>query len=359
MNAGYCRVSLERRDFSLHAEFDIPARGVLGIFGESGSGKTTLLRCIAGLENDASGEILLNQQHWLTSQYSLPTYRRNLGYVFQDSRLFPHKTVAKNLEYGASRNRAGASRHPVNHEHLLGLLAIGHLLQRKPHELSGGEKQRVAIARALLKNPDILLMDEPLASLDELRKQEILPYLEKLHDELNIPILYVSHSLQEVSHLCDHIVVMEQGRISFAGDIHQALVAAASPLSRVNNAAAMLEGIVIKRDSDYRTSTIQTAAGNQFIVQGAMQAGGNVRLLIRANDVSLCLNKPEDTSILNVIAGSIEAIALDKDLRATLRIDCGGDQLLARITSLSLNRLKLSVGKKVYAQIKAVSIKDK
>ena len=359
MSAGHCNISLRRKDFSLHAEFEIPARGVLGIVGHSGSGKTTLLRCIAGLENDASGQIMLNGQYWLNAEHNLPTHQRNLGYVFQDSRLFPHKTVEKNLDYGVRRSRVSVTNNAVNHEHLLELLAIRHLLQRKPDEISGGEKQRVAIARALLRSPDILLMDEPLASLDDFRKQEILPYLEKLHDELSIPMIYVSHSLEEVSHLCDYILVMEQGRIAFAGDINTALVDASSPLSRASNAAAMLECVVIKQDNEYRTSTVQTSSGNQFIVQGAMVTGRKVRMLIRASDVSLCLNKPEDTSILNVIAGSVKDIDVDKDLRATLRVDCGGDQLLARITSLSLSKLKLSVGTKVYAQIKAISIEDR
>lgn len=357
MNAGYCDISLERKDFTLRAEFEIPARGVLGIFGQSGSGKTTLLRCLAGLEAEARGEIMLNDDSWLNARSCMPTHRRNLGYVFQDSRLFPHKTVANNLDYGARRRRHKQTDTLIDYDHLLELLAIGHLLQRKPHELSGGEKQRVAIARALLKSPDILLMDEPLASLDDARKQEILPYLEKLHDELSIPMLYVSHSLNEVSHLCDHLLVMEQGRIVFSGAIHSALLDAASPLMHDYNAAAMLEGLVSKYDSEYKATTVQTAAGNRFILQGAAVVGRKVRLVIRANDVSLCLHKPEATSIVNVIAGNIIDIKVDQELRATVRIDCAGDHLLARITSLSLRKLELSVGQKVYVQIKAVSIK--
>lgn len=359
MRAGYCRISFKREDFSLQTEFEIPAHGVLGIIGRSGSGKTTLLRCIAGLEREVQGNITLNGQYWLSAKYSMPTHQRNLGYVFQDSRLFPHKTVEENLDYGVRRCRVAATGNAVDSKYLLELLAISHLLKRKPHELSGGEKQRVAIARALLKNPDVLLMDEPMASLDDAHKREILPYLEKLHDELKIPILYVSHSLEEVSRLCDRVLVIEEGSIVFAGDINTALVDASSPLSRASNAAAMLECIVVKQDNDYKTSTVQTSSGNRFIIQGIMKAGRKVRMLIRASDVSLCLDKPEGTSILNVIAGEVKDIDVDKDLRATLRIDCGGDQLLARITSLSLGKLKLSVGKKVYAQIKAISIEDR
>lgn len=362
MNAGHCDISLERRDFSLQATFAIPSRGVLGIFGPSGSGKTTLLRCIAGLESDTNGRITLNQHRWLSRNSSTPTHQRNLGYVFQDGRLFPHKTVANNLQYGlrrrVNRNRANALDELVDSEYLLELLGINHLLQRMPHDLSGGEKQRVAIARALLKGPELLLMDEPLAALDETRKQEILPYLEKLHDELSIPILYVSHSLQEVSRLCDSMLVMEQGRVVYSGDIYSALVDKASPLSHVRNAAAMLEGVVIKHDSEHRLTTIQTHAGNRFQLPGAFAMGHKVRLRIKANDVSLCLNKAEDTSILNVIAGTVLDIDVDADFRASLRIDCGGEYLLARITSLSLKKLDLHPGKKLFVQIKAVSIKD-
>ncbi|MGB5397535.1 MAG: molybdenum ABC transporter ATP-binding protein [Gammaproteobacteria bacterium] len=362
MSAGHCDISLQRKDFTLHASFSIPSRGVLGIFGSSGSGKTTLLRCIAGLESDTTGQIMLNGHSWLTQNSSTPTHQRNLGYVFQDSRLFVHKSVEHNLEYGLKRScrhsQLGAADELVNREHLLELLGIGHLLQRKPHDLSGGEQQRVAIARALLKSPEVLLMDEPLASLDESRKLEILPFLEKLHDELSIPILYVSHSLQEVSRLCDQVLVMERGRVVFCGDIHTALVDMASPLSHERNAAAMLEGVVIKHDSDYRLTTIQTQAGNRFQLQGSFAIGHKVRLGIRADDVSLCLSKADDTSILNVITGIVMDIDVDKNLKATLRIDCAGDQLLARITSLSLHRLKICQGKKVYVQIKAVSIKN-
>jgi molybdate transport system ATP-binding protein len=358
MSAGHCKISLERKDFSLHAEFEIPASGVLGIFGHSGSGKTTLLRCIAGLENGVSGEIMLNGQYWLNANNSVPTHLRNMGYVFQDNRLFPHKTVEKNIDYGVSRSRINKVDNAVDHEYLLELLAIGHLLQRKPNELSGGEKQRVAIARALLRSPDILLMDEPLASLDDSRKQEILPYLEKLRDELSIPMLYVSHTLEEVSRLCDHMLVMDQGRVVFAGDIHSALVSRDSPLSHARNAEAMLEGVVVENNSDYKLITVQTPADNYIYVQGGLSVGQKTRLRIKANEVSLCLHKPEATSILNVIAGRVADIEFDQDLRATLRIDCKGEYILARITRLSLSKLDLTVGKEVYVQIKAVSIQD-
>jgi len=356
MSAGYCNISLERGDFSLHAEFEIPARGVLGIFGHSGAGKTTLLRCIAGLENDARGQITLNREHWLTARRSTPAHRRNLGYVFQDGRLFPHKTVEKNLDYGIRRNRPRAAGNAIDPEHLLGLLAIGRLLQRKPHELSGGEKQRVAMARALLKNPDILLMDEPLASLDDSRKREILPYLERLHDELNIPMLYVSHSLPEVARLCDDMLVLAHGRVVFAGTTHAALVDAASPLSHARNAAAVLEGAVIEHDGHYKLTTLQTAAGNRLLVQSALAVGQKARLRIKANDVSLCLSRPAGTSILNILEGVVTERIDEDDGTVLLKVDCAGDELLVRISRLSYSALKLEQGTRVFAQIKSVAI---
>ncbi len=356
MSAGYCNLCLERKGFSLQVEFEIPARGVLGIFGHSGSGKTTLLRCIAGLETDVTGDITLNRQRWLSAKQNIPAHKRNLGYVFQDSRLFPHKTVAKNLDYSVHRRQGRASEPALDREHLLELLAIGHLVQRKPHQLSGGEKQRVAIARALLKSPDILLMDEPLASLDDARKQEILPYLEKLHDELSIPMLYVSHSLQEVSRLCDYVLVLQHGRAVFKGDIHTALVDARSPLSHVRNAAAMLEGVVIKHDGDYRLTTIQTTAGNRILIPGVYVAGKQIRLGIVASDVSLCTRRPESTSILNILEGTIVEWADENDGRVILQANCSGDLILARLSKKSFVNLGLKTHARVYLQIKAVAV---
>jgi len=215
-----------------------------------------LLRCLAGLEKQAQGRIEINGEVWLDETKKLSIQQRNIGYVFQEGRLFPHLSVAKNLDYGARRCFAGKIKNEsMERGHLLELLNIGHLLKRYPFQLSGGEKQRVAIARALLKKPRMLLLDEPLASLDEKRKQEILPYLEKLHEELNIPMLYVSHNLDEMLRLCDHMLVMDQGQLVFSGEIHDALVSPESPLARVDNAVAVLEGTVSKQEKNFDIST--------------------------------------------------------------------------------------------------------
>lgn len=355
-HSGSCNIRLHRNEFSLNASFDIPARGVLGIFGDSGSGKTTLLRCIAGLENNARGEIKINQNIWLNNAHSKPSYARNVGYVFQDNRLFPHKNVQDNLDYGLKRN-AREQSHIIDQTYLIELLEIQHLLQRMPDQLSGGEKQRVAIARALLRNPEILLLDEPLASLDAQRKQDILPYIDRLNDELNIPMLYVSHNLDEIIHLCDHLLILDQGQVRFQGELHEALISPQSPLARTGNAAALIDGHVIKRETEYGISTIQTHAGNQLQIQGLLPAGKHVRLRVPANNVSLCLEQPENTSILNIIQGRVHERmdALDSHV-VLLQIDCNGDKVLTRISKKSYADLKLEPGKDVYVQIKAMSI---
>ena len=354
--AGTCSIKMQRPAFFINAEFDIPARGVLGIFGHSGSGKTTLLRCIAGLEKNVSGHITFNGNTWLSDEQHVSSQARNTGYIFQDSRLFPHLSVEANLEYGAKRSPVTGTG-SIDKQHLLALLNIEHLLSRRPHQLSGGEKQRVAMARALLKNPQLMLMDEPLASLDERHKQEILPFLDSLHEALSIPMLYVSHNLDEVSRFCDHILLMEQGNVLFDGSVHDALVSPQSPLSRAENAAAILEGTIVKQEKYIHLSTVQTSNGNRLLIQGLATAGKHVRIRIQARDISLTRTVATDTSILNIIPGTISTIIEEKDAHLLLQIDSHGDILLARITRKSYQDLELQPGQNIYMQIKAVSIR--
>ncbi|MFT5116034.1 MAG: molybdate transport system ATP-binding protein [Planctomycetota bacterium] len=354
-NAGHCSIKLQRREFSIEAEFDIPARGVLGIFGHSGSGKTTLLRCLAGLEKDVQGDIKVNGQTWLSADQNLPCQARKIGFIFQESRLFPHLSVQGNLEYAAKRC-ANRNTTPLDRAQLLELLNIGHLLDRKPDQLSGGEKQRVAIGRALLTNPQIMLLDEPLASLDAKRKQEILPFLDRLHQELSIPMLYVSHSINEVSRLCDHLLVMEQGRIEFNGNIHDALVSAESPLAMAENAAALLEGIVAKQEKDFNLSVVQTLKGTALQVQGDFTPGQQLRLRVQATDVSLSRTVATESSILNIIEAEITQIVEEPNAYIMVWLVANGDVLLARISRKSCHSLRLRVKEKVFMQIKAVSV---
>jgi len=354
-----CDIRLKRADFYVEANFVIPEKGVLGIFGHSGSGKTSLLRCLAGLEKDVAGRIEVNGEIWLDSVNNLPIQQRNIGYVFQEGRLFPHLTVLKNLDYGASRSKAcDGSEKSMDRGHLLDLLNIGHLLARYPFQLSGGEKQRVAIARALLKKPQVLLLDEPLASLDEKRKLEILPYLEKLHEELNIPMLYVSHNLDEMLRLCDHMLVMKQGKLVFSGSMRDVLVSPDSPLARVDSAVAVLEGTVSKQEKIFDISTVHTTNGNRFQVPGLMAIGKRVRLIVFASDVSVTKEKASDTSILNIIKGRVSAVLDKKRGRVLLQVDCNQDVLLSLISVKSFQNLQLSPGAEVYIQLKAVGTKS-
>jgi len=352
MSFARCDIRLDLAGFSLAAKFTVPAQGVLGVFGHSGSGKTTLLRCFAGLEKNVQGIIEVNGEIWLDENTSMSSQQRNIGYVFQEGRLFPHLTVADNLAYGSRRSPVKNSS--FDRSHLFELLNIEQLLGRYPQQLSGGEKQRIAIGRALLKRPQLLLLDEPLASLDEYRKQEILPYLERLRDESSIPILYVSHNLDEMLRLCDDILVMQQGRSVYNGGLHNALVTSESTLATVENAAAILEGSVSKQEKNFNISTVHTLHGNQFQVPGLITIGKHVRLVVFACDVSLAINKAEESSILNIIEGRISAVLDEKDGRVLLQINCNQDVMLSLISVKSFRLLKLSPDKKIYIQVKAV-----
>ena len=358
MSFGGCSIRCERAGFVVDVDFTIPEKGVLGIFGHSGSGKTTLLRCLAGLEKQVAGSIEIDGETWLGNSVNIPAQQRNIAYVFQDGRLFPHLTVMKNLQYGIGR------RHPCATEdnlpelpHLAELLNIGHLLARYPHQLSGGEKQRVAIGRALLSQPKLLLLDEPLASLDKHHKHEILPYLEMIHEQSNVPIIYVSHDLDEMLRLCDFMLVMEQGRVIYDGNIQDVLTQQGSPLATVDNAVAILEGTVSKQEKTFDISTVHSVNGNSFQVPGLLAIGKHVRLVIFARDVSLAKNKAIDSSILNIIEGEVSGVLDSRGGRVLLQINCDQDILLSLISVKSFQLLKITEGMKIYIQVKAVVTK--
>lgn len=346
-----CSVLIDKDDFKLQAEFEIPKKGVLGIFGHSGSGKTTLLRCLAGLEKKAKGQIVFNDQIWLKKRKSLSPRLRNIGYIFQDSRLFPHLTVSQNLEYGMKRS---ISMNEMSKQSLLQLLNITHLLERMPSTLSGGEKQRVAIARALLKKPQLLLMDEPMASLDETHKNEILPYLEQLHDKLNIPIVYVSHSIEEVSRLCDEILVLESGKIIYNDTIANALSSVDSPLLKTENAIVVLNAKVSHVDVEFGLSTVCTESGTLLQVKGTHRKGQSLRLRVSASDVSLCKSKATDSSILNILPARLLAVAEETACEVLLQLAVNQDIFLARISKKSFKQLNLKFDMEVFIQIKGI-----
>ncbi|ANN78132.1 molybdenum ABC transporter ATP-binding protein [Bordetella flabilis] len=350
---------LEQGGFILDVDLHMPGRGVTALFGPSGSGKTSLLRCLAGLATPRSGYLRVNREIWLDTErgHAVPSHRRAVGYVFQDANLFPHLDVRANLHYGYAR--VAKAERKVQPDDAVALLGIGHLLQRRPASLSGGERQRVGIARALLTSPRLLLMDEPLAALDDRRKQEILPYLERLHDELDIPVVYVSHAVQEVARLADHVVLMEEGRAIGSGPIGATFADLRLPPALAQDAAVVVRGVVDNYDAVYRLLAVALPGGAATlrVVHDAVPPGRPMRLVVKARDVSLALSRQQDGSTLNVLPARVEScVPADNPAHVMVRLDADGTPLLARITRYSHDQLALAAGKQVWAQIKSVSL---
>ncbi len=355
------RFVVEHGSFSLDVDLNLPGRGVTAIFGQSGSGKTTLLRCIAGLARPTRGRLVVNGDVWLDAERRvfLPTHRRALGYVFQEASLFPHLSVEENLRFGLKRVPPATRR--VDLAQAAELLGIAHLLERMPAGLSGGERQRVGIARALLTSPRLLLLDEPLASLDHKRKLEILPYLERLHDELDIPMLYVSHAPEEVARLADHLVLLDAGRALASGPISETLARLDLPIALADDASVVLEGIVASYDARYRLLTLALPGERATlrVLHDPVAQGKPMRVAVKARDVSLITGGHDHTlsSVLNVLSATVTAIAEDANpSQAVVRLDVDGSPLLARVTRYSLDRLHIAPGMPVWAQVKAVSL---
>jgi molybdate transport system ATP-binding protein len=339
-----------RESFHLSARFSA-APGLTALFGRSGSGKTTLVDIVGGLIRPDRGKVAIDGQALVDTERGLfvPKHRRRIGYVFQDSRLFPHLSVRGNLLYG--RWFAGDGGAAADLASVVELLGIGHLLERRPESLSGGEKQRVAIGRALLAQPRLLLMDEPLASLDEARRAEILPYIERLRDEAGVPILYVSHSVTEVARLATTVVILTEGRVTAVGPVADIL-----PLADAGDAGGVLDAVVARHDEAFQDSVVTPAAGELQVPRLSAPAGASVRAYIRARDVMLSLRPPEEISALNVLAGRVAAIVpAANGAQADVRLDCNGANLTARLTAKSVERLALAPGRPVYAVIKSVS----
>ncbi len=348
------RFKIERRDFALEAAFIIPSRGVTALFGPSGCGKTTLLRAIAGLEPSAAGYLKVADKVWQDDALFIPPHRRPLGYVFQEASLFAHLTVQQNLEYGLKRISQQERKIPLNRA--IELLDIGPLLGRKPDRLSGGERQRVAIARALAVSPRLLLMDEPLAALDQTRKQEILPYLELLHRELAIPVLYVSHSADEVARLAHHLILMEAGRILATGAIDDMLMRLDLPLAHGGEAEALIEATVAEHDDEFDLTYVDFSGGRFTVARKQLPVGDLVRVRVAARDVSLTLEHQSSTSILNIFPAVVEQTFPTGSAQVTVRLSVGGVPMLSRITRKSAALLDLKPGKQVYAQAKSVAL---
>ena len=345
---------LDYGEFRLNVCLVLPGNGVTVLFGHSGSGKTSLLRCIAGLEQAPKGFLQINGEVWQDSECGvfLPTYERSLGYVFQEANLFPHLSVKGNLQFGLKRT----GQTDTDLTHILELLGIEHLLGRMPDGLSGGERQRVAIARALAINPEILLMDEPLAALDFKRKQEILPFLERLHRELNIPVLYVTHSQQEVAQLADHLVILDEGRVLASGSLSETLSRLDVPLARDRDAATVWSVTVAEHEAEYHLTRVAFDGGMLSLPSLTVKIGTPMRVQIYARDVSITLQAPFATSILNVLPATITDIAHDDNGHCVVQLLVGTQALLAHITRKSAILLDLKIGMQVYVQIKGTSI---
>jgi molybdate transport system ATP-binding protein len=345
-----------REAFHLAVDFTTPACGITAVFGASGSGKTTVLRCIAGLERATEGLVEIESERWQDSRHGvfLPVHQRRLGYVFQDAALLEHLAVRANLEYGL--HRTPKSDRVITLPQAVDWCGIGHLLTRRVAGLSGGERSRVAIARALVTSPHLLLMDEPLAALDTAAKADILPVLEHLHAELAVPMLYVSHAVDEVARLADYLVYLEQGRTLAHGPLTEVLTRTDLPLARTDEASAVVEARVRARDDTFHLAILEFGGQTLRVADTRLAPGATTRLRILARDVSLSLARHDNTSILNVFPVTLRAVSQDHPSQALVSLDAGGTPMLARITRKSWYDLGLVVGQQVYAQVKSVAI---
>lgn len=348
------RFCIKQGDFLLDVDLKLPAKGVTSLYGPSGSGKTTLLRAIAGLEHHRDGFLKVGEETWQEGRHFVPPHLRSVGYVFQEASLFPHLSVRRNVEYGFKRVARAQRRLAL--DRAIDLLDIGGMLARKPASLSGGERQRVAIARALAVSPSLLLMDEPLAALDVNRKQEILPYIEILHRELDIPVIHVSHSPDEVARFANHLVLLDAGKVVATGSIGEMLTRLDLALAHDDEAEALLKAKVVGHDELYHLTYLDSAAGRFSVIHKDLPLGTEVRLRIAARDVSLTLEPQTGTSILNIFPAVVDEIIPEGQAQLIVRLLLKDVPLLARVTRKSAALLDIRPGKTVYAQVKSVAL---
>ena len=351
------RLQLARGDFALDVNLALPGSGISVLFGPSGSGKTSVLRCVAGLERATDGLVQVGQTVWQDerNRVFLPPWQRDVGYVFQEASLFEHLQVEQNLSFGLKRSGKAGGAQAL--QQAIELLGLGHLLRRQTGQLSGGERQRVAIARALATQPQLLLLDEPLAALDLARRQEILPWLEKMRDELRLPMLYVTHSADDLVRLADHLVVLDHGRVKAAGPAAQVLSSIENPAIVGDEAGVVLRGTVARRDAPWHLAQVVFDGGALWVRDTGLDVGRAVRLRVLARDVSLTTQVPRGTSIQNHIHGHMDAVVDDvHPSQALVRVRCGADVIVARVTRRALDALELSVGAPVWAQVKSVAV---
>lgn len=348
------RFSIQRDSFTLNVELAIPDSGITAIFGSSGSGKTTLLRVIAGLEHARDGYLKVGDEIWQGPGKFLLPHQRPLGYVFQEPSLFPHLNIQSNLEYGLKRLKGRQQK--ISLDHAIDLLGIGSLLKRRTHQLSGGEQQRVAIARALAVSPKLLLLDEPLSGLDEPRKQEILPYLESLHQDLDIPMLYVSHSRNEVARLADHMIIMNNGHVQASGRVEDLFTRLDLPQAHEPDTGTVIDATVAGHDKEFSLTFLDFPGGRFTVAHKPLEIGTSARIQVLARDVSITLMRQEKTSILNIFPAEVDEIIDEGSAQVTIRLMLQNVPVLCRITRKSANELSLKPGSSVFVQVKSVAL---
>jgi len=349
-------IDLPRSDFHLSVDLSLPGRGISVFFGPSGAGKTTLLRCVAGLDKGI-GHVIVGDAVWQDSSKGIfkPVWQRSLGYVFQEASLFEHLRVSKNMLYGVQRVGTASAKRAL--DHAINLLGITHLLQRPTSTLSGGERQRVAIARALATEPKVLLLDEPLAALDPARRDDIMPWLEQMHCDLEIPVLYVTHSMQELVRLADYVVLLQNGTVVTEDAVTFALTSPHFAPLAGSAAGSLLQGHVTAHDEHFHLSAIDIDGELIWMPQQSLPIGTEVRLHVHANDVSLSLVAEQESSIQNRIVGQIESFVDDKHpAQILIRVRCNQNILLSRVTRRAVAQLELKRGTRVWCQIKSVAL---
>ena len=350
------KVAKQRDAFTLDAEFEAPTPGVVALFGKSGCGKTTTINIMSGLLDADAAHVELDD-HVLADTASgvfTPPEQRRIGYVFQDDRLFPHMSVMRNLQYGLKRTRA--PKQTIGFDQIVMLLGLENLLRRQPYQLSGGERQRVSLGRALLSQPALLLLDEPLAALDAARREEVLPYLERLRDNLSIPMVYVSHQFDEVLQLATHVVLMDAGHVVAQGPLSEvSLVPQLRAIVGADSVGAVVDGAVTSVDASCGMAEINVGSGSLNVAVTTVRVGDRVRVQLLARDIILATEEPRGLSVRNQLRGVITSVADDEEDARLVTVDIGGTTVLSRVTRSAVEALGLRKGMGVWVLVKAVS----